>query len=87
MNLTVTSPVIKRCPYVDEVDEGTVTLTFAVDVGDGPELHGLSRYLNGFANQSLSHEAFTRAVYHRTAAVEVESTWTTAGMTVTARVP
>lgn len=87
MILTVTAPVTKRCPYKDESDDGEVTLTFHVAEGDGPELHDLASLLDTYRHVEISHEAFTREVAAATGAESVCSTWTTAGMTVTARVP
>ena len=86
MKITVTAPVTKVCPYRDEVDVGTVTITFDIMDGDGPELHGFAAYLAAFTDRALSHEMFTRivAVDHDAA---TSSTWTTAGMAVTVDVP
>lgn len=84
--LTVTGEVTKQCPYKDERDDGTATLTFEVGDGDGPELHGLSAYLSTFRGVPLSHEAFTRALLAADYdCVEVVTRWETAGLTVECR--
>jgi hypothetical protein len=81
--VTVTANVMKRCPYKQERDYGTATLTFDVPLGeDAPELHALAEYLNGFTEQAISHEAFTSAVRRDWPVMEVKSTWTTAGLSV-----
>jgi hypothetical protein len=82
MKVIVTAPVEKRCPYKDERDVGTVTLTFDVSEGDAPELHDLAAYLKGFEGEALSHEDFTRNVARDLPVIEARSTWTTAGLSV-----
>lgn len=87
MKVTVTGPVVKVCPYKDETDHGTVALTFDVADGDAPELHDLGKHLLWYADQSLSHEDFTRRLWIATGSASVRSTWTTAGLGVTVDVP
>lgn len=88
MIVVVRGPVKKLCPYRNEVDEGTVTVTFSVSHRDDcRELHSLAGYLGSFEGASLSHEDFTRQVHADLAALSVESTWQTAGLTVTCAVP
>lgn len=86
MKMTVTAAVRKLCPYRDEIDEGTVIITFDVYEGDGPELHEVADYLASYAVVPMSHEAFTRMVASDYDAA-VTSAWTTAGMAVTVDVP
>jgi hypothetical protein len=83
--LTVTAQVTKRCPYKNERDDGTATLTFWVGNGDGPELHDLAHTLGSFRDEAISHEDFTRRLLGRPGCREVVTRWTTAGMTVECR--
>jgi NADPH-dependent 7-cyano-7-deazaguanine reductase QueF len=76
----VTAPVSKRCPFVDEIDVGTVTLTWSTD-GKTAELHALREWLDTFKDRAISHEDFTREVADRLNG-QAESTWMTAGMEV-----
>lgn len=83
MRHTVTAKVVKLCPFRDEVDHGTVTLTF--DSDDLPELHAVAADLGDYRGVKLTHEEFTRRVldnYAGRACVAVESTWQTAGLDV-----
>lgn len=83
----VTAPVTKRCPFVEEVDEGEVTIRWRGY--RGIELHSLAAYLASFADEPLSHEDFAAKVTAAVAAavqregnVDVTGRWTTAGMAV-----
>lgn len=81
VKVRITADVAKLCPVKDEIDTGTVTLTYQTE-GSALELHGLRAYLDRYATVRLSHEEFTRRVADDTGA-EVESAWTTADMKVT----
>lgn len=84
MRVTVTGPVRHLCPYRDEVDRGHAELTFDVVEGDAPELHALSELLAGHAAEdTISHEDFSRHLLHATGAARVVTRWTTAGLDVT----
>lgn len=85
--MTVKVGVTKRCPYKDEQDDGTATLTFDVSDGDGPELHALARHLDTFADIVLSHEDFTKLLAATFDCVTARTTWRTAGMEVSVDVP
>lgn len=92
MIITVSAPATKLCPYVDEVDEGRVALTFKIKDGqdEGPELHALAHRLALTSGQRVSHEVYTQALYHYYEAVgcvKVVSEWVTAGMEVRCVVP
>lgn len=88
VTMTVTAPVQHLCPFVDEVDDGTVTISWRVD-GATFELHALAEYLRGYKDARLSHEDITDRIRHDLSAppgvelLTVESTWTTAGVEVT----
>jgi hypothetical protein len=75
----VTGPIVHRCPYVDEVDEGYVELTFN---GPAPELHALAKMLT--FDESITHEDLTQKLATELGAVVV-TWWTTAGLTVEVR--
>jgi hypothetical protein len=60
--ITVRRLMAKRCPYVDETDVGTLTITAA---RDAPELHTLAAEIDKIAAEPISHEDFTRAVANR----------------------
>lgn len=86
VEMTVTAPLRHLCPFVDEVDEGTVTVTWAVD-GTTHELHALADYLRGWKDSTVSHEEITDRIAHDLQATglhvrEVTTAWTTAGMEV-----
>lgn len=87
VTMTVTAPLTHLCPHVDEVDNGTITLTWRVN-GYTLELHSLREYLNGFKYAEVSHEEITDLIRHEMSVtpgvevVSVETTWDTAGMEV-----
>jgi NADPH-dependent 7-cyano-7-deazaguanine reductase QueF len=76
-----------RCPFVDELDRGTVHITWTT-AGRTFELHALADWLAGFADQAVSHEELTERIRAELAAadgvtaVAVRSEWTTAGTQV-----
>lgn len=88
VQIKVTAPVYKLCPFVDEADAGTVTATWAANRGT-LELHEFRAYLDTFKGRKMTHEDFTREVADHLWALlpddmfGVSSTWTTAGMAVT----
>ncbi|GAC1575025.1 MAG: hypothetical protein NVS3B18_08680 [Candidatus Dormibacteria bacterium] len=89
MKVTVTAPVTKRCPYRDEQDDGTLTLTFEV-AEQAPELHKLAEELTAWEGEAVSHEEFTALIlrwFADAGCVAARSTWTTAGLAVTVDVP
>ena len=57
--ITVTMPVLKRCPFVDELDAGHLAVTFAEDA---PELHNLAAQVQKLCAEPVTHEDFTRSV-------------------------
>ena len=57
--ITVSRLMTKRCPYVDEIDAGTLTITAS---GRAPELHDLARRSTRSRRPPVSHEEFTRQV-------------------------
>lgn len=77
--ITATMPMVKQCPYVDEIDVGTVTFTWA---GDAPDLHNVAANVQSWAAQKATHEEATRALAD-TWGAQVETAWRTGGMDVT----
>lgn len=88
VTMHATSLLIHRCPFVDEVDNGTVTIAWRVD-GQTIELHSLRDYLASFRDSEIAHESLTDRIRHDLgttpgiADVTVTTTWDTAGMEVT----
>lgn len=87
VTITVTSPLRHLCPFVDEVDNGTVTITWRAK-GKTFELHSLRAYLDGWKDSEISHEDITDIIRRDLSVtplieiVEVRSAWDTAGMAV-----
>ena len=90
VTVTVTASMTHLCPFVDEVDHGTITITWQPDTEGGHtiELHSLRAYLDGFAEDRIAHEDLTRRVADDLdtlpglTVTAVESGWLTAGMGV-----
>lgn len=88
--VTATYPLQHLCPYRDEVDSGTVEITWRTH-GATFELHDLGAFLATFAGKEFSHEqltAFLAALLHDRdglTVVEVLTRWTTAGAEVVCR--
>lgn len=53
--VTATGSLRHRCPYVDELDEGTVEITWST-LGATFELHALRAYLDQWEDVKVSHE-------------------------------
>lgn len=78
MRLTASMPMVKRCPYHDELDVGTVAFTWD---REAPDLHDVASSVVAFAEQEVTHEAATQHLADAWEC-EVRTTWTTAGMAV-----
>lgn len=61
VTVTAFGPIRHICPYVDELDEGTVEITWSTS-GATFELHALRQYLDGFADVKASHEEVAAAI-------------------------
>lgn len=87
VTVTASGPIRHRCPFVNEIDDGTISITWQ-PLGETYELHSLAEYLRGFKDAEMSHEAVTDRIRHdlsvvpRINLISVETTWTTAGMGV-----
>lgn len=84
MRTVVTASVSHRCPFVAEVDIGSVTIEFA---GPAPELHALRRFLDGFHDQALTHEQVAEAIANAYPEAAVTAEFTTAGLLVRCYAP
>jgi len=88
VTVSVSSPLKHRCPFVDEVDDGSVDISWRC-VGQTLELHSLAEWLRQWEASELSHEATTNSIKHALSAfggikdVTVTTRWATAGMSVT----
>jgi len=87
VTLTTTADIQHMCPFVQEVDNGTVTITWETE-GWTLELHSLRDYLNTFRDREISHEELTEEIRaelnsrHGINIKSVKTTWRTAGMEV-----
>lgn len=79
--VTVTGPLDHLCPYRDEVDHGTVIITWYTGTSTY-ELHSISEYLNSFSDRKLSHEEITQEIQRELWASKVTTRWSTAGLAV-----
>lgn len=81
------------CPFVEEADEGTVTISWVTAHGETFELHALAKLVAARQFERVSHEQWTAdlasavAAGARVSGLVVSSVWSTAGGTVTVRVP
>ena len=57
--ITVTMPVLKRCPFVDETRRGPTGHHVREDA---PELHNLAAQVQKLCAEPVTHEDFTRSV-------------------------
>jgi NADPH-dependent 7-cyano-7-deazaguanine reductase QueF len=86
--VTVSGPLVHRCPHVPEVDAGEVSVSW-VCATMTVELHSLAAYLASWADQAISHEELTEQVCRDLEqldgieGVSVLTRWRTAGFAVT----
>jgi NADPH-dependent 7-cyano-7-deazaguanine reductase QueF len=87
VTLATKASIQHLCPFVHEVDNGNITVTWDTD-GWTFELHSLRAYLRSFTDREISHEDLTEEVraelssHHGISAVTVTTEWRTAGMEV-----
>lgn len=86
VTVTATTQMRHLCPHRDEVDRGTIAITWEC-AGQTIELHSLAEYLKTWHKARISHERLTDRIQHDLALpgigeVRVESTWNTAAMEV-----
>lgn len=88
VTITATAAFQHVCPHAQEVDHGSVTITWET-AGATIELHSLREYLDTWADVEISHEAITQELRDALGALDgltvtgVNTSWTTAGMGVT----
>jgi len=87
VTVSVASPLRHTCPFVDEVDDGFVDISWRCN-GASIELHSLRAWLDQWSDCDDSHEEITDAIVHTLGSlsgikdVSVVTYWTTAGMSV-----
>lgn len=87
VTMTASANIQHMCPFVHEVDNGTVTVAWEA-AGWTFELHSLRAYLSTFTDREISHEDLTDEIQaelsgaHGINAVTVNSSWHTAGMDI-----
>lgn len=90
VEVSVTMPAVHMCPFKNEVDEGSVTLSWLTRNGRTIELHSLRALLDSADEWEVSHEAYTASLRHLLVGdfpeITVVSTWHTAGGDVVVRV-
>jgi NADPH-dependent 7-cyano-7-deazaguanine reductase QueF len=92
VTVEVTHDIVHRCPFVDEKDHGRIVIGWHCRSAT-LELHDLAAYLSTFADVAISHESLVDVIQAHIGSqpgisgVDVSATFTTAGMTVTARCP
>lgn len=60
--MTATTAIQHYCPFVSEVDNGTITINWVT--GDSTiELHSLANFLGHYADQKISHEDLVDEVF------------------------
>lgn len=84
--MKTTAPLVHLCPFKDEVDEGSVTITWECE-GKTFELHSLREYLDTFKDKHISHEHLMTLLkrdldVEGLTVVVISSRWGTAGMDV-----
>lgn len=88
--VTYRGPLVHLCPFVDEIDNGAVTITWTT-AGSTLELHALTAWLDSFAADRVTHEALTEDIGDHLSGlpgitgVAVETRWSTAGAEVVVR--
>lgn len=85
VTMSATASIQHMCPFVHEVDNGTITITWRAE-GWTIELHSLRAYLSTFHDREISHEELTAEIrdelssHHGISIETVSTTWHTAGM-------
>jgi NADPH-dependent 7-cyano-7-deazaguanine reductase QueF len=87
VRMTITSPIIHLCPFKDEVDTGSITVSWETHHGT-IELHSLRAFFDSYAESEISHEGLTDTIRRELnripsiKALSVATSWNTAGMSV-----
>lgn len=88
VRVSITASASHRCPYRDEMDHGTVRVSWTTSFGETVELHALAALIHGRADAEISHEQWTAAIAAQigsavvVADLTVTSEWATAGLDV-----
>jgi NADPH-dependent 7-cyano-7-deazaguanine reductase QueF len=86
LQVRVTAPIVHLCPFRDETDYGTVTLTYNPDDGE-IEFHDLRTHLDEFAARRITHERLTAELHNYYPHADITTEWSTAGMGIECAVP
>lgn len=87
--MRASGPLKHRCPFKDELDEGTVEIVWRT-AGRTMELHSLREYLDSHEERVISHEDLTEEIRATLSSlpgitnVGVTTRWHTAGFVVAA---
>jgi hypothetical protein len=75
-------PVIKQCPFKDELDAGELIITIPYAA---PELHQFAAQIDAVTARPVSHEDFTTAVARLLPDAQIVTTWHTGPWSVEVR--
>jgi NADPH-dependent 7-cyano-7-deazaguanine reductase QueF len=93
VRVTVSADAQHLCPFKDEVDYGTVRVSWSTSSGQTLELHALADLIRRNRRVEISHEQWTADLADAIRGASsvndllVVSEWTTAGTTVIVTVP
>jgi NADPH-dependent 7-cyano-7-deazaguanine reductase QueF len=88
VGVITTASAAHLCPFRDEQDYGTVSVSWTTACGQTVELHALGELIRSVADVRISHEQWTADLASTIAAgvavddLTVTSQWSTAGLTV-----
>lgn len=82
MRVRLKRQVVKRCPYRDEIDRGTLVIMWA-DADAAPELHALAQQVDACGSEPTTHEEWTARIAALVPDATVESHWHTGPWRVT----
>ena len=87
VTMTATGDIRHLCPFEDEVDYGTISVTWTTN-GQTVELHSMAQWFREFRDVKISHEELTDHIVSELRLmsgltdVTVTTTWETAGMQI-----
>lgn len=79
MTITVSGSITHRCPFRDEVDDGTFELVYDWTGDYLIELYALREFVDGFRHELITHEELTERFAARYPMATVRTSWQTAG--------
>lgn len=91
ITMTITAPIKHRCPFVEEIDDGTIAISWTTN-DSTIELHSLAEFLGCYADRQISHEDLVGEIFDclevltpHIALYSVTARFTTAGIDVEVR--